>query len=414
MGRKYYWLAVVASLLGSIGAAADVSWHFSRLFDEFSPPHDIATVGFLLNIGLLYWALWRHRTLVKGAERLGLLINATGVAIYLIAIPLDLTWHLIFGIDITTWSPTHLMLFYSAVIGQVGMIVAWLASRDRGSSGAWAITLSLCALLLSQVLFPLYQQEYAAVALVSLQQTGLAPWYVAPDMWALAGRQAEKVARGGLPDGLYITYQALLAAAVFTLAAILVRASVRWTDERRGRGVNWWSGAGAATGLAAVYLLFRVIMRGIFLLVGMPRAVVPLWLLPLAIAVDAAMLLAVVMPELRVPSWLPFPHGTLERTKQEVIFAALGGFLGAAALYGTLAGLDLSGVTVPDTPAGAAIVALFTGALGGACGTLLATRIVRVVGLSPEEMAPLPLSGAANRLREWGQAAMAQWGARRR
>lgn len=414
MGRKFYWYLVVASLLGTLGAAADVSWHFSRLFDEFSPPHDVATAGFLFNIFLLYWALWRHRDQVKGAERIGLIINGTGLAIFLIAAPLDLMWHLIFGIDITTWSPTHLMLFYSAVIGQTGAIISWLASRDRDHSGAWAITVSMCALLLSQALFPLYQQEYAAVALESLERTGLAPWYVAPDMWALAGRQAEKVARGGLPDGLYITYQALMASAVLTLAAILTRVSVRWVDERRGRTVNWWSGAGAATGVVAVYLLFRIVMRGFFSLVGMPTAVVPLWLLPLGIAVDVAILLAVVLPELKVPRWLPFPHDTPEQAKRAAVIAALGGLLGALAQFGTLAGLDLAGVTVPATPAGAAIVALFTGAFGGLIGALLAARFVHVVGMSPEQIAPLPLSGAAQRLIEWGQAAIAQWGGRRR
>lgn len=413
MGRRFYWYAVVASLLGTLGAAADVSWHFSRLFDEFSPPHDVATAGFVFNILLLYWALWRNRERVKGAERIGLIINATGLAIFLIAAPLDLMWHLIFGVDLTTWTPTHLALFYSAVIGEVGMIIAWLASRDRGTSGAWVITMSLCALLLSQALFPLYQQEYAAVALVSLERTGLAPWYVAPDMWALAGRQAQKLARGGLPDGLYITYQAFMATAVLTLTAILTRLNVRWIDERRGRVVNWWSGAGAATGIVAVYLLFRLVARAFFNWAAMPRAVVPVWLLPLGIAVDTAILLATVLPEMSVPRWVPFPRDTPDPARSAAVIAALGGLLGALVLYGTLAGLGLSGVTVPATPAGAAVVALFTGALGGAIGALLAARIVHVVGMAPEEIAPLPLSGAAQRLIEWGQAAWAHRGERR-
>ena len=137
MGRKFYVVWLTSAFLGAAGAAGDVSWHFSRLFDEFSPPHDIATAGTILNIVLLYWALVHERHRLAGPERFGLLVNAAGLVIYAVTIPLDLTYHLIFGIDITTWSPTHLMLFYSSCLGQVGALIAWLASPTARMRGGW-------------------------------------------------------------------------------------------------------------------------------------------------------------------------------------------------------------------------------------------------------------------------------------
>jgi hypothetical protein len=155
-------------------------------------------------------------------------------------------------------------------------------------------------------------------------------------------------------------------------------------------------------------------MRAFFNWATLPQAVVPVWLLPLAVVVDAAVLLAVELPGLRVPGWVPFPRGTPEVAKRAAVIGALGGLLGALALYSTLAGVGMGGVTIPATPVSAGLVALLTGALGGAIGALLAARIVRVVGMAPDELAPLPFSATAQRLVAWGQGAMAHWGAWRR
>jgi hypothetical protein len=379
VGRRFYALWLFAAFLGAAGAAGDVSWHFSRLFDELSPPHDVATTGFIINIALLWWALVRQRERVTGPERTGLLINAAGLAVFLVATPLDLGWHLIFGIDITTWSPTHLLLFYSAVLGQAGMLLAWLSSPTGRQRGAWVITFCIALLMVSATVFPFYQQEYAAVALDSLVRTGRAPWYVAPDMWALAGTQAQKLARNGTPDWLYPVGEALLLPWALTFSAGLMRARF---PEREGSAPadkgSVWHGFGAATGLIAAYLLLRLLARGIFHLVGMPIAVIPVWQLALALAVDGALLVAASLPAGAWVARLPLPRWAPARVRQEALVAALGSVVGTLAVYATMAGLRAAHAVEPPMPLATLPFALVMAAFGAGIGGLLAARVVQV------------------------------------
>lgn len=384
MGRKFYGLWLLAAFLGAAGAAADVSWHFSRLFDEFSPPHDVATAGFILNLVLLWYALYRHRERVTGPERTGLLINAAGLALFLIGTPIDLTWHVIYGIDITTWSPTHLLLFYSAVLGQVGVLLAWLSSPTSRQRGAWVITFGISLLMLSATLFPFYQQEYAAIALDSLVRTGRAPWFVAPDMWALAGTQAQRLAHGGVPDWLYPVGEALLLSWALALSAVLMRTRLpEWDRDEAAGKASVWYGFGAATGLVVVYLLLRLLARTFFHLVGMPIAVIPVWQVPLALALDLALLVAALLPAGPWLARLPFPLWVPARARQQVLLAAFGGVVGMLAYYGTMAGLRAGHTVEPPTPLATLPFALILAAFGAGIGTLLAARIAQSASAAP-------------------------------
>jgi hypothetical protein len=387
VARRFYILWLVAATLGAVGAAADISWHFSRLFDEFSPPHNIATVGFILNLGLLFWALVVRRQDVVGPERGALLLAAGMVAVYLIAIPLDLTWHVIFGIDITTWSPTHLLLFYSSWLGQLAMLLAWLASPTARARGGWAVTFAIGVLQLASGLFPLGQQEYGAVALDALTRTGRAPWYVAPDMWALAGTQAERLARGGAPDWLYLVLTAALGGLCLTLGASLIR-SYGWSPtQRTARSLSQWAVPGAATALVSTFLFFRMVMRAIFATVHMPVAVIPSWLLAIGLVVDGSLFLAPRLATLTLPEWVPFPLWATARTRQTTTVAALGGMLGALALYGTMETLRAAHAIVPASPLAALPIAVLAGGAGSAAGALLAARMLQVAATMPSPVA---------------------------
>lgn len=367
MGRKFYLLWLLSAALGAMGAAADVSWHFSRVFDEFSPPHNVATTGFILNIGLLYWALIRHRDRLSAGERTGLMLNALGTAIFLIAIPLDFTWHKIFGVDITTWSPTHLMLFYSACISEFGVLKAWLSTPEGRSRGSWPVTFFINFFFLSAMLFPLSQQEYAATALDSLNRTGKTPWFVAPDLWALAGPQAVRLAKGGAPDWLYLVYQPAVAVLVFTVVSILLRANAMRTDGAQTSAASRWYRYLPATGLALALIAFRVAGRAVFSSIGMPVATIPLWLIPLALVLDVAFL---VEPFLR-----PLTNALPERVRAHphVVAGALGAIVGTLAYYGSMLLLHNSyHVLIPAAPAAVLPVALLTAAAGAVAGALLA------------------------------------------
>jgi uncharacterized integral membrane protein len=48
IGLKYYRLWVIAFLLKFIGSAWDASYHFKYLFEEYSIPHIVNTLGFAL------------------------------------------------------------------------------------------------------------------------------------------------------------------------------------------------------------------------------------------------------------------------------------------------------------------------------------------------------------------------------
>lgn len=377
MGRKFYLLWLLSAALGAIGAAADVSWHFSRFFDEFSPPHNVATTGFILNIGLLYWALIRHRNRLSDGERVGLMINVIGTAMFLIGIPIDYTVHQISGVDITTWSPSHLLLFYSACVSEVGMLKAWLSSPEGRGRGSWVITFFICFFFLSAMLFPLGQQEYAAVALDSLNRTGKAPWFVAPDLWAIAGPQAVRLAKGGAPDWLYLAYQPAIAALVLTVVSVLVRFNAAREDKSQTRIVRQWYRYLPATGLVLALLAFRIAGRTVFSLIGMPVATIPWWLIPLALVLDVAFLFE---------SWLPVLTRALParvQARPEVVLGAIGAIVGTLAYYGSMQVLRAYHVLMPAAPLAVLPVALVTAAAGAVVGALLAKWVLELVEAQP-------------------------------
>lgn len=401
MGRRFYILWLVAASLSAIGAAADIAWHFSRLFDEFSPPHNIATTGFIVNLGLLFWALVLRRQQLSGPEHTGLLLSAGAIAAYLIGIPLDLAWHVIFGVDITAWSPTHLLLFYSSWVGQIAMMLAWLASPTARRRGAWAVTFAIGVLQLSSGLFPLGQQEYGAVALDALARTGRAPWYVAPDMWALAGRQAERLARGGAPDWLYLVALSTMGGLCLALGASLIRSHDRRTRPRSTHAATRWYAAGAATGLVAALLLFRLVMRAIFAAVHMPVAVIPWWLLALGLAIDASLFLAPRLAFISPPRWAPFPLWATAQTRQTTVVAALGGMLGSLAIYGIIATMRAAHAIVPATQLASLPFAMLAGAIGSAAGVLLAARMIQFAEATLAPAASVLPVLVASTLRGW-------------
>jgi hypothetical protein len=394
MGRKFYLLWLLSAALGAMGAAADVSWHFSRVFDEFSPPHNVATTGFLLNIGLLYWALVRQRERLSNGERIGLMINALGTALFLIGIPLDFTWHQIYGIDITTWSPTHLLLFYSACVSEIGMLKAWLSSPDGRSRGAWPVTFFICFFFLSAALFPLSQQEYAATALDSLNRTGKTPWFVAPDLWRLAGPQAVSLAKGNAPDWLYLVYQPAVAALALTIVSIAVRFNAARQSGAQTMLLSRWYRYVPATGLVLALLAFRVIARAVFSVIGMPVAVIPWWLIPLALILDVAFLF-----ESLLPAFTRALPATV-RALPQAVAGALGAIIATLGLYGSMQILSGYHILMPAAPFAALPIAVLFAPVGAVAGVLLADWILEDVeaqampGTAPSHKAEPALAGA--------------------
>jgi hypothetical protein len=126
-----------------VGFSWDVAWHADLGRDQalFTPPHVMILVG-LAGIGLaalssiILATADRARVGVRvGALRipwssLPMGLMATGA---LIGFPLDNYWHSVYGIDVTMWSPTHLLMIGGASLTP---IAAWLMLAEAGPAAA--------------------------------------------------------------------------------------------------------------------------------------------------------------------------------------------------------------------------------------------------------------------------------------
>ena len=161
--RAALWALLAAKMLASWGVGWDIQWHVRIGRDSFwIPPHVMTYAGVslvvLLSFGVLVWetvglrgagdAGRRPRTI----RRLGLTgtrgfhVAAWGISVTVLAAPIDALWHRIFGLDVTLWSPPHLLGFLGGLINTVGCLLIAReaypeASRARLAalvvSGAW-------------------------------------------------------------------------------------------------------------------------------------------------------------------------------------------------------------------------------------------------------------------------------------
>lgn len=376
MSRRYYVLWVIAMACTEIGSTLDVSWHFGHVFDEISPPHLTSFAGVCLMVGLLYWALVRERKRVVGLERTALRAAAVALGIGILDMPLDFLWHQLFGVDITTWSPTHLMLNFPSDVYNVCVIIALLASPAVRGFGVQAIVFAVCFRNLLTTHFALNQQEYGAVVLDSLQRTGHISWYVEPQLLMLVGSRAAQLATGNIPDWLYLIYFAFAIGYALTFtAAVLGGRGARRTSSRPD---VWRLPFGAATALAVTFVLWRLAFRTLFLAVHQAYPVVAWYIVPMGVIIDLSLAFGP-----RVVGYLLAGRVPALRPHIEVIAAALSGVVAALALYGGIALMNATQQVVPATPLAALPFACLTGAIGTALGYTVAARVRESVRLSP-------------------------------
>jgi hypothetical protein len=367
MPRRYYVLWLVGMALTEIGSTLDVSWHFGHVFDEVSPPHLTSFSGTCLMVGLLLWALVRERERVIGLERKALTVAAVALSIGIADMPFDLLWHTIFGVDITTWSPTHLMLNFPSDVYNVCVIVALLASPAARGLGVWAITFAVCFRNVLTTHFALNQQEYGAVALASILRTGRPPWYVEPALWTLAGPRAAQLVTGGIPDWVYLIYSALAFTYALTFGATVLQRRTRETSRRTD---VWPLPFGAATALALTFVFWRLGFRTLFVFVHQANPVVDWYIIPVGVIID----LAVVFGP-RIVGAVAAGRAAALRPYTELIAVGFSGILAAIALYGGIALMEGAGQIVPATPLAALPFACMTGAFGAILGHTVATRV---------------------------------------
>ena len=119
-------IQVWALLVAGIGFYWDVAWHvdFGRDKELFTPPHIMILVGLLAisASALVCVILATIERAETGWKVLGLHIPYSAAPMAALGIgatlgfPLDDLWHRTYGIDVTMWSPTHLMMIGGACL----------------------------------------------------------------------------------------------------------------------------------------------------------------------------------------------------------------------------------------------------------------------------------------------------------
>ena len=135
--RLALWGLLAAKALSGWGVQWDIRWHLVIGRDSFwIPPHLMTYAGVML-ISVLSFAIlasetWRAQRgeAVPGAVTIwgltgtpGFHLAWWGIALTILAAPIDDLWHRLFGLDVTLWSPPHLLGLAGAQVNTLGCLL---------------------------------------------------------------------------------------------------------------------------------------------------------------------------------------------------------------------------------------------------------------------------------------------------
>ncbi|MCZ2819579.1 hypothetical protein O2V63_04460 [Modestobacter sp. VKM Ac-2977] len=265
------WLAAFA--LKMLGSSWDVSWHFKWLRDDLAPPHLLNSAGTVLVVALVVF----HSYSGYGVDRRALQLMQAGIGTFLVAVPIDVLNHRINGLDITSWSPSHALLYVGTAIMLAGAIRGWWLYAAPGKLRD-LVSLGLWLFFVENVLFPNQHQEYGVLSLADYRAGRTT---AEPQLLDFAASQGQTPTQFMLPVPAWVHPAWLVCAGVLALVVARRTVGLRWT----------------ATTLAGVYLAYRAVTGLLLDATGFPPSVLPLMLLAGAVLVDLAVLA-------RVPGWL--------------------------------------------------------------------------------------------------------------
>ncbi|MEU6710139.1 hypothetical protein ABZ897_01555 [Nonomuraea sp. NPDC046802] len=271
------WLA--AFTLKLLGSAWDVSWHFKWLRDDLAPPHLLNSAGTVIAVALTVI----HGYTGYGVDKAALRLIQWGTGIFLVAVPLDLINHRVNGLDITSWSPSHIMLYTGTFFMIAGVIRGWFMGAPPGRERVVVLG-AFFAFFLENVHFPEQHQEYGILSIGAWDNQAT---YAEPILLRFAadqmGRPVDRTMMTGfalpVPDFLYPVYAVVAVLSVLVVARLLI-----------GR-------FGTATLVAASYVGFRTLIWPLLTFTGFPPSAVPFFMVVAGLVVDLVFLLR--LPALR-------------------------------------------------------------------------------------------------------------------
>ena len=259
-------------LLKMLGSSWDVSWHFRWLRDDLAPPHLLNSAGTAVVIGLVLF----HTYSGYGVDRRALRLMQWGIGTFLIAIPIDIVNHRVNGLDITSWSPSHALLYLGTAIMLAGAIRGWWLYAPPGRVRD-LVSLGLWLFLVENVLFPNQHQEYGVLSM-SAYLDGRTT--AEPQLLDFAAAQGQTPTMFMLPVPSWVHPAWLVCAGLLSLVVARKVVGLRWT----------------ATIIAATYLAYRAVMWLSLTAMGFPPSVLPVVLIVGAVLIDVAV-------DRRVPGW---------------------------------------------------------------------------------------------------------------
>lgn len=175
--RGALWVLLAAKVLAGWGVQWDIQWHLRIGRDSFwIPPHVMTYAGVavtvLVSFGVLARDTWRRRAgrPPDGTVRwLGLTgtrgfhLAAWGIALTVLAAPVDDLWHRLFGLDVTLWSPPHLLGLLGGLVNTLACFLIAAEVHPARSGWRWSATVLAAASLhglLGFVLQPAFRMAY--------------------------------------------------------------------------------------------------------------------------------------------------------------------------------------------------------------------------------------------------------------
>jgi hypothetical protein len=268
------WLG--AFLLKMLGSSWDVSWHFRWLRDDLAPPHLLNSAGTAVVVGLVLF----HSYTGYGVDRRALRLMQWGIASFLLAVPIDIVNHRINGLDITSWSPSHALLYIGTAIMLAGALRGWWLYAEAGRIRD-VVSLGLWLFFVENTLFPNQHQEYGVL---SVRAYDAGRTTAEPQLLDFAASQGASPLEFALPVPSWVHPAWLICAGLFALLLARKVVGLRWT----------------ATTIAATYLAYRAVMGLGLVAIGFPPSVLPVVLVVGAVLVDLAV-------SRRLPGWVAGP-----------------------------------------------------------------------------------------------------------